>query len=131
MTVDADACDVRSGAEFGSTAAGSLPEVGGRDRGPSLSPSRAADFKTCPLLFRFRTIDRLPERPSPDAARGTLLHAVLERLFDLPAGQRTPPAADALVEPEWVRMRQEETDLAGMFTDGLTEEEFVAGARSL
>src|SRR5690348_16741497 len=48
---------------------------------PSLSPSRAADFKTCPLLFRFRTIDRLPEQPSPDQARGTLVHAVLERLF--------------------------------------------------
>src|SRR5664279_1271389 len=37
---------------------------------PSLSPSRAADFMTCPLLFRFRTIDRLPERPSAQAARG-------------------------------------------------------------
>ena len=23
-------------------------------RGPSLSPSRAADFMTCPLLYRFR-----------------------------------------------------------------------------
>ena len=31
-------------------------------RRPSLSPSRAADFKTCPLLYRFRTIDRIPER---------------------------------------------------------------------
>ena len=39
---------------------------------PSLSPSRAADFKTCPLLFRFRSIDRLPERPTRDQARGTL-----------------------------------------------------------
>ena len=26
---------------------------------PALSPSRAADFKQCPLLFRFRTIDKL------------------------------------------------------------------------
>ena len=24
----------------------------------SLSPSRASDFKTCPLLYRFRSIDR-------------------------------------------------------------------------
>ena len=31
----------------------------------SLSPSRAADFLTCPLLFRFRTIDRLPEQLLP------------------------------------------------------------------
>ena len=32
-----------------------------RSQLPSLSPSRAADFKTCPLLYRFRTIDRIPE----------------------------------------------------------------------
>ena len=57
---------------------------------PSLSPSRAADFKTCPLLYRFRTIDRIPEPPTSDQARGTLVHAVLERLFDLPAAERTP-----------------------------------------
>jgi putative RecB family exonuclease len=60
--------------------------------GPSLSPSRAADFKTCPLLFRFRTIDKLPEQPTADQARGTLVHAVLEALFDLPAPDRTPAA---------------------------------------
>jgi putative RecB family exonuclease len=107
------------------------PGASTESRGPSLSPSRAADFKTCPLLFRFRTIDRLPERPSPDAARGTLVHAVLERLFDLPAAERTPPAADGLVEPEWARMREEWGELADMFTEGLTEAEFVAGARAL
>src|SRR5258708_16545396 len=39
---------------------------------PSLSPSRAGDFLTCPLLYRFRVIDRLPEPPSSAAARGTL-----------------------------------------------------------
>jgi RecB family exonuclease len=35
---------------------------------PALSPSRAADFKQCPLLFRFRTIDKLEGPPSPAAA---------------------------------------------------------------
>src|SRR6266536_4184095 len=82
---------------------------------PSLSPSRAADFKTCPLLYRFRTIDRLPERPSVDMARGTLVHAVLERLFDLPAGERTLAAAAALVEPQWRRLVEEQAELAGLF----------------
>ena len=55
----------------------------------TLSPSRAADFKTCPLLYRFRSIDKIPQRPTRDKARGTLVHGVLERLFDLPAGGRT------------------------------------------
>ncbi|MFE7455246.1 PD-(D/E)XK nuclease family protein, partial [Streptomyces griseus] len=51
----------------------------------SLSPSRASDFMQCPLLYRFRVIDKLPEKPSEAATRGTLVHAVLERLFDAPA----------------------------------------------
>ena len=86
-----------------------------RHEGPSLSPSRAADFKTCPLLFRFRTIDRLPELPSTDQVRGTLVHAVLERLFDLPATERTPEAAAALVAPTWERLIEQEPALGELF----------------
>jgi len=44
---------------------------------------------SCPLKYRFRVVDRLPEKPSAAAVRGTVVHAVLERLFDLPRGQRT------------------------------------------
>ena len=51
----------------------------------ALSPSRASDFMTCPMLYRFRVIDKLPSPPTQATARGTLVHAVLERLFDLPA----------------------------------------------
>jgi putative RecB family exonuclease len=84
---------------------------------PSLSPSRAGDFLTCPLLYRFRVIDRLPEPPSPAAARGTLVHAVLERLFDEPAASRTPQTAQAMLAPQWERLLSEEPGLAGMFGD--------------
>ena len=84
-------------------------------RGPALSPSRAADFMTCPLLYRFRVIDRLPEPPSPAAARGTLVHAVLEHLFDEPAAGRTPEAARSLLGPEWDRLLAAEPALAGLF----------------
>ena len=76
-------------------------------RRPSLSPSRAADFKTCPLLYRFRTIDRLPERKSAAALRGTLVHAVLEKLYDLPAPERSPAAAAALIPDAWAELREE------------------------
>ncbi len=62
----------------------------------SLSPSRAGDFTTCPLLFRFRSIDRLPEEPSAAAVRGTVVHRALETLFDLPAAERTVVAAGRL-----------------------------------
>ena len=82
---------------------------------PSLSPSRAADFKTCPLLYRYRAIDRIPEQPSADQARGTLVHAVLEKLFDLPAVQRSPQHASDLVAPQWDRLREEQPLLAELF----------------
>ncbi|MGV1036287.1 MAG: RecB family exonuclease [Candidatus Nanopelagicales bacterium] len=73
----------------------------GLPAGIALSPSRASDFLTCPLLFRFRAIDRIPERPSSAAVRGTLVHAVLENLFDLPAAERTLAAAHQLLMPTW------------------------------
>ncbi|AGZ43551.1 hypothetical protein AFR_26445 [Actinoplanes friuliensis DSM 7358] len=124
-------------------APGRVPGRDERPSGPSLSPSRAADFKTCPLLFRFRTIDRLPEKPTPDQVRGTLVHAVLERLFDLPAADRTPESAAALVAPEWERLIEQEPVLGGLFApaedapDALVSDEpdriaaFLAGAGDL
>jgi putative RecB family exonuclease len=81
----------------------------------ALSPSRAGDFRTCPLLFRLRTIDRLPEEPSPSAVRGTVVHKVLEDLFDLPAADRTPERAEDMVQAAWDFVLDAEPDLASMF----------------
>ena len=86
-----------------------------RPSGPALSPSRAGDFMTCPLLYRFRVIDKLPEPPSPAAARGTLVHAVLERLFDHPSAERTQEVAHELVQPEWERLLAAEPELGTLF----------------
>jgi len=97
----------------------------------SLSPSRAGDFMTCPLLFRYRTIDRLPQQPSSAAVRGTLVHAVLERLFDLPAAERTPDAAAALLAPEWARLSEEEPEVTGLFADEAELSSWLTSARAL
>src|SRR5437763_16993378 len=83
----------------------------------SLSPSRALDFKTCALLYRFRVIDQLPEAPSLDAARGTVVHGILEKLFDLPAAARTMASAVELVEPEWRALLGQDPGL-GALGDG-------------
>jgi putative RecB family exonuclease len=81
----------------------------------ALSPSRAGDFMSCPLLYRYRTIDHLPEPFSPDAVRGTVVHKVLEDLFDLPAVQRTPEQARDMIVPAWDHLLEEEPTIAEMF----------------
>ncbi|GAB3583621.1 RecB family exonuclease [Calidifontibacter terrae] len=86
-------------------------------RRSALSPSRASDYLQCPLLYRFRVIDKLPETPSAAAARGTLVHAVLERLFDVTAGERTPEHAAALVRPQWELLVEAEPELAAVVGD--------------
>ncbi|WP_457208439.1 RecB family exonuclease [Nocardioides sp. P5_C9_2] len=91
--------------------------VDGVDVLGALSPSRAGDFMTCPLMYRFRTIDRLPELPSPAAVRGTVVHKVLEDLFDLPASDRTPDVAADMLVPSWEALLEAEPGVAEMFGD--------------
>ena len=99
---------------------------------PSLSPSRASDFMACPLLYRFRVIDRLPETPSPVAVRGTVVHSVLERLFDLPALDRTPARAAEMLQPAWEDLQAQEPELAQMFAQRAGESDSdVEGADHL
>ena len=86
---------------------------------------------TCPLLYRFRVIDRLPEPPTQATARGTLVHAALERLFDLPAADRTPPAARALLAQEWDRLAAEEPDLAALFDTEAERSGWLASATAI
>ncbi|MGN6132779.1 MAG: RecB family exonuclease [Nocardioidaceae bacterium] len=89
--------------------------VDGTDVVGSLSPSRAGDFMTCPLLYRFRTIDKLPEPSSPEAVRGTVVHKVLEDLFDLPAAHRTPDRAADLLQPAWEQVLAADPEIVEMF----------------
>ncbi|PZR52486.1 exodeoxyribonuclease V subunit beta [Xylanimonas oleitrophica] len=100
--------------------AGSVTDLGAvrAPRRPALSPSRAGDFMQCPLLFRYRVVDRLPEPPSSAAARGTLVHSVLERLYDAPLGQRTREAALALLPGEWDRLLEAEPRYGELFAPG-------------
>lgn len=96
----------------------------------SLSPSRAGDFERCPLLYRYRVIDRFPEAPSLAATRGTLVHLVLEHLFDLPQPQRTLQAASASVPGHWASMVEEDPALSELLED-LGVDEWYAQVESL
>lgn len=55
----------------------------------SLSPSRVEAFTSCPLQFRFASIEKLPEPPSVPATKGSLVHRALEILFELEPGERS------------------------------------------
>lgn len=85
---------------------------------PALSPSRATDFKQCPLLYRFRAIDRLPEATSAAQLQGSVVHAALEQLYGLPAGLRSPDTARSLVQRAWDQMVAAEPELAGELDPG-------------
>lgn len=87
----------------------------------ALSPSRAGDFTTCPLLYRYRAIDRLPEPPSTATARGTLVHSVLEQLFDLPSDQRVLDTAVDLLPETWRQLLEEQPELAEVLDDEVSE----------
>ncbi len=114
--------------------AGPAPTVAGTVAGPTykpaLSPSRAADFKQCPLLYRFRAIDRLPEPPSAAQLRGSVVHAALEELYGMPAPQRGPRTAQRLVEPAWERVLTEDPQAAAAL-DPEQRDQLLDEARTL
>ena len=85
----------------------------------SLSPSRAGDFKTCPQLFKFRAIDKIPTPPTVYQARGTTAHLALERLFALPADERTPERLYDLFRTSWEELKPGE--FADLFSDEAEE----------
>ncbi|MCB0948864.1 MAG: RecB family exonuclease, partial [Mycobacterium sp.] len=97
---------------------------------PALSPSRASDFKQCPLLYRFRAIDRLPEPSSIAQVRGSVVHAALEQLYSLPAAERGPETAAALVAPAWDQVVAEQPSVASDI-DPTLHSELLEQARKL
>jgi putative RecB family exonuclease len=82
-----------------------------------LSPSRINDFNNCPQLYKYRTIDLLPEPPSIDAERGTLIHTVLEDLFELPASDRTVTNAAHMLPDRWQAQIEAKPEIAKLVLD--------------
>lgn len=46
----------------------------------AVSPSSLGDFKTCPRLYRFRHVERLPEPASEVMVRGSMVHDALDQV---------------------------------------------------
>ncbi|HET9077601.1 MAG TPA: PD-(D/E)XK nuclease family protein [Acidimicrobiales bacterium] len=97
----------------------------------SLSPSKISSFKDCALAFRLSVIDRLPEPPSPHAAKGTLVHRALELLmWEEEPGSRTPAAAAEKLERAVPEILDGE-EYAGLGLTAEERDEFVADAGTL
>jgi putative RecB family exonuclease len=77
-------------------------------------------------MFRLRVVDRLPEEPSSAAVLGTVVHAVLEHLYDLPAPERTLGAAESLLEPQWQALRDKHPEYATLHSDAQAEQDWLA-----
>jgi putative RecB family exonuclease len=97
----------------------------------SLSPSKVSSFKDCALAFRLSVIDRLPEPPSPHAAKGTLVHRALQLLmWEEDPVDRTLPAAMAKLARAGPEILDGEEYAALPWAEG-EREQFVADAGAL
>ena len=96
----------------------------------SLSPSKVASFKDCALSFRLSVIDRVPEVPSPQAAKGTLVHRALQRLFWEDPGRRTRGRAHDLVGLAAVEVLEGD-EYAPLGLAGPERDEFLSDAVAL
>ena len=95
----------------------------------SLSPSRLADFQSCPRKYQHASIERIPQPASYASAKGRFVHYVFESLFRLAPPERTlertrefiTPAVDAvLTEDVQVDIAMDDAMLARLVAE--TEE---------
>jgi putative RecB family exonuclease len=96
----------------------------------SLSPSRVESFLSCPLAFRFSSIERLPDPPTVATTRGSLVHRALELLFLAPAPDRTAVALDRCVDAAIDEYRSHD-DFLLLRLDDAAEAAFFDAARRI
>jgi len=96
----------------------------------SMSPSRVEAFVSCPLAFRFASIEKLPEPPSPHTTKGSLVHRALELLFTRPSAERTLAAARSAHESAR-REYEVDREFTQLGLDDTAAEAFFADAWSL
>lgn len=94
----------------------------------SVSPSSLSQFTSCPLAYRFSYVERLPQRPTPAASKGTLVHRALELLMLRPADERTIDAAltdlarartELTTDPDFTGLELSEAEWEGFHADSV------------
>ena len=87
-------------------------------------------FTSCPLAFRFSSIEGLPEPPSSAATKGSLVHRALEMLFAETHGRRDGAALNRWFDAAWDEFQQL-PDFTGLDLDEPERTAFRDDARSL
>jgi putative RecB family exonuclease len=96
----------------------------------NLSPSRVEAFTSCPLAFRFASIEKLPEPPVAHLTKGSLVHRALELLFCRRPADRTVDAGlEALAAA--VTEYRSDVEFTGLELDEEAEAVFLADAEAL
>lgn len=106
----------------------------GEPRQPyAFSPSTVKMYQQCPLKFRYYAIDKIPSKPSIAKEKGTLVHAVLEKLFDSAPQARTYQQATIILEETWQNMIADNKELSLLLfnRDQQAETEFLTAAKEL
>ena len=93
-----------------------------------LSPTAATTFLECEQLFLFRNLWRLLEPPSPALVRGSLVHSVLEHMFD--GQKRSKEELQDAFRDEWRSVRDKYLSVQPPLFNTI-EEEKTWGTESL
>ena len=85
----------------------------------TLSPSSAAEFRSCPQSYLLRYILKLTPPPTPVMLKGTMCHKALEDLYDLAPSDRTRSNLHDLLRRAWSKEknRTREKDMPPFFPD--------------
>jgi len=96
----------------------------------NLSPSRVEAFVTCPMAFRFSSIERIPEPPAVHSTKGSLVHRALEILFTRPAADRTLEAARVATDAA-IQEYRTDPDFTGLGLSDAATDTFFADCWTL
>ncbi|MCS4484286.1 PD-(D/E)XK nuclease family protein [Gleimia sp. 6138-11-ORH1] len=100
-------------------------------RRKALSATSTSTWKQCQLKFRLIYIDGFKEPPSLVTARGTLVHSVLEEIFNLPPNQRQVQAAREMINPSYQKLLENDPQIETLFTDETLQTQWFSEVEKL
>lgn len=101
------------------------------NRRKALSATSTSTWKQCQFKFRLLYIDGFKEPPNLVTARGTLVHSVLEDLFDLPAPQRNLDAALEMLPHRYAQLLKNDPNIEQLFSAETPYSQWISEVQQL